>query len=498
MTRKENAMEQRSEQFKSNKSVFIVWTIEVVLLMGGFFFEVVKHNHDMRWYLRFLLVMAITFMPGMVEFLRSKGESKIFKYLIAVGYPLFCVYCQYYATTSIAALYLYPVFVLLILYLDEKVLLIASGLDLIGGIVVLILKFNSDGTDTAKIITEYEVIFACLILATAAIIVGIRVIRGNNQNKLDIVERLSNEAEEKSREILSASEAAEKRMQDIECAAGDNANSMKSMAQTINDIGNAIANISNNVQDEANAMSVANKKMGVIKDNTEELAKTILLVQESNDTNSRKLSLINAQAGELLEKSAVTKKNVDEVRELATKVAEVIGVIRQISGQTNLLALNASIEAARAGEAGRGFAVVAEEIRALADSTNKSVVEIENSITMLNESCDIASSSMDESVVSINTQTDSITEIDAAIREEATAMKHISDAISSINSEIMAMATANDNITEQTNNISAVTQEITSSAESAATMSNDVKKMSENILEDIKATNIELEKIKHI
>ena len=44
----------------------------------------------------------------------------------------------------------------------------------------------------------------------------------------------------------------------------------------------------------------------------------------------------------------------------------------------------------------------------------------------------------------------------------------------------------------------AVTEEITASAESAATMSNDVKKMSESILDDIKATNVELEKIKHI
>ncbi len=475
-----------------------MWTVEVVLLLGGFFFEVVKHNHDIKWYMKFVAFMAITYMPGMIEFLRTKGESKIFKYLIAVGYPLFCVYCQFYATTSIAALYVYPVFVLLILYLDERVLLITAGFDLLGGIIVLILRLKAAGADTAKYITEYEVIFACLILATTAIIVGIRVIRSNNQTKLDMVEKLSNEAAEKSREILAASESAEKRMQGIESAAGDNANSMKSMAQTMNDISSAISNIADNVQDEANAMNVANKKMGVIKNNTEELAKTIILVQESNQANSEKVSLINAQAGELLEKSGITKQKVDDVRELATKVTEVIGVIRQISGKTNLLALNASIEAARAGEAGKGFAVVAEEIRALAENTNKSVVEIEESITKLNESCDIASSSMDESVVAINAQTGSITEIDSAIREEAEAMKHISDEIGSINSEIVAVAAANDSITEQTNNISAVAEEITASAESAATMSNDVKKMSESILDDIKATNLELEKIKHI
>ncbi len=491
-------MKQKSEQFKSNRSVFIVWTLVVVLLIVANFLEVVKQNHDMAWYLKFLGVMAVTFIPGQIEFFRTKAESKIFKYMIAVGYPIFCTYCLYNANTGVSVLYLYPVFVLVILYLDERAVFITSGLDFIGGVIVLILKLRTAGEGKAILITEYEIIFACLLVSTIGVIVGIRVIRSNNQNKLDVVEKLSTEAGQKSRDILAASEAAEKRMQDIEKAAGENTGSMKSMAQTMNDISSAIMNIADNVQEEANAMSVANKKMSVIKNNTEELAKTILMVQESNEANSQKVSLINTQASELLEKSGITKQKVDDVRELATKVTEVIGVIRQISGKTNLLALNASIEAARAGEAGKGFAVVAEEIRALAENTNKSVVEIEESITKLNESCDIASSSMDESVVAINTQTDSITEIDSAIQEEAAAMRHISDEINAINSEILAVANANGNITEQTNNISAVTEEITASAESAAAMSNEVKKMSESILDDIKATNLELEKIKQM
>jgi methyl-accepting chemotaxis protein len=72
--------------------------------------------------------------------------------------------------------------------------------------------------------------------------------------------------------------------------------------------------------------------------------------------------------------------SVDVIAELerrASEIADITGVVAGISDQTNLLALNAAIEAARAGDHGRGFAVVAEEVRALAESSEKSAKAIQ-------------------------------------------------------------------------------------------------------------------------
>src|SRR6201991_3506168 len=76
------------------------------------------------------------------------------------------------------------------------------------------------------------------------------------------------------------------------------------------------------------------------------------------------------------ERQVASAKIIGELQRRARDISEITGTVSRISDQTNLLALNAAIEAARAGDHGRGFAVVAEEVRALAETSDKSALDV--------------------------------------------------------------------------------------------------------------------------
>jgi methyl-accepting chemotaxis protein len=173
---------------------------------------------------------------------------------------------------------------------------------------------------------------------------------------------------------------------------------------------------------KANLMDIQGNMAESVSASKESLSNTDKLVDSISNISEKTNSVVATLDG-LNELSDSSMHTVQGLAERTEDIATILTLIKDISDQTNLLALNAAIEAARAGEHGRGFAVVADEVRKLADRTDKAVSEINISLQSMKQDVDSMSEQFTEIQGGISSSNELITELNICLEDDATQMK---------------------------------------------------------------------------
>ncbi|MBN0980184.1 MULTISPECIES: methyl-accepting chemotaxis protein [Pseudomonas] len=178
-----------------------------------------------------------------------------------------------------------------------------------------------------------------------------------------------------------------------------------------------------------------------------------------------------AQIERLADEVARSTDAMAHLQQESNKIGSVMDVIKAVAEQTNLLALNAAIEAARAGEAGRGFAVVADEVRGLAQRTQKSTEEIEGLVAGLQNGTQQVANVMNNS----RSLTDSSVEL---TRKAGVSLENITRTVSNIQSMNQQIAAAAEQQSAVAEEISRSIVNVRDVSEQTATASDETAKSS--------------------
>ncbi|WP_254917724.1 methyl-accepting chemotaxis protein, partial [Vibrio sp. V11_P1A41T118] len=177
----------------------------------------------------------------------------------------------------------------------------------------------------------------------------------------------------------------------------------------------------NEIDQLATAMSEMTSTVQTVAEHAQNASALTEQASGQAETGQRFVKGTITKMSELSKDIAASAQAVNQVEERVVAIGSVVGTIQSISEQTNLLALNAAIEAARAGEAGRGFAVVADEVRNLAQRTQKATIEIQEMISQLQNSANSAVDLMEKSVVEaaegVELVTNAGTELDGIVNQ---------------------------------------------------------------------------------
>jgi len=259
---------------------------------------------------------------------------------------------------------------------------------------------------------------------------------------LDVAQRTLSRAQD----LSAASEQSEASAKEVLEMAGRAARNTQDSAAAVQQANAGVEEVSAGAQAGAKAAAAASERAA-------EIAKATEKGGDAVDEMAQLISQVSASGDQVGAAIAALANTV-------SGISGFVATITQIADQTNLLALNAAIEAARAGEAGRGFAVVAEEVRKLAEDSNRAAAEVGKLIGDISNRTDAATRDQKGSAEKVAQLVERARETKAAIDDVVAKVSVITENVQSIAATMQEQSASSQEMTAGMDHVAKSGQEI--------------------------------------
>ena len=478
------------EQFvRADKRVFILIGATLFYMVLSMLYAIVQKTASTGTYIQ-MVIFVLALCVSAAGYLMFRGRKLCGIVMTGMGALSFLVMmCM--GAEELTYVYAFPIMTAAITYLNKRYAWYGTSVIVVANIVRTV-RDASEGTMDVGFAMIRWTITILICLATYSVM---DITQKFNEENMGNIRGAAARQEKKKKKMVAAAEEINRNFENANKMLGDLKESIDTNSFSMNNIAASTENTAQAIQEQADMCNTIQESSDLAGKESTRVGEISRAASQNVEEGTRLVRELKGQAEGV---ESASKETVEATARLTARVDEVksiVGDILNISSQTNLLALNASIEAARAGDAGKGFAVVADEIRQLSEQTKDATGRITHIIKDLIEDARSASDSLENSVESINRQTEMIEVAKKKFEEIDGEVGGLTDSIHNMEMTIGEILQATGIIAERITNLSASSEEVAAYSEAGVkTASEAARQMEEcgKVLDNIRALSQEL------
>ncbi len=478
------------EQFvRADKRVFILIGATLFYMVLSMLYAIVQKTASTGTYIQ-MVIFVLALCVSAAGYLMFRGRKLCGIVMTGMGALSFLVMmCM--GAEELTYVYAFPIMTAAITYLNKRYAWYGTSVIVVANIVRTV-RDASEGTMDVGFAMIRWTITILICLATYSVM---DITQKFNEENMGNIRGAAARQETITKKMVAAAEEINRNFENANKMLGDLKESIDTNSFSMNNIAASTENTAQAIQEQADMCNTIQESSDLAGKESTRVGEISRAASQNVEEGTRVVRELKGQAEGV---ESASKETVEATARLTARVDEVksiVGDILNISSQTNLLALNASIEAARAGDAGKGFAVVADEIRQLSEQTKDATGRITHIIKDLIEDARSASDSLENSVESINRQTEMIEVAKKKFEEIDGEVGGLTDSIHNMEMTIGEILQATGIIAERITNLSASSEEVAAYSEAGVkTASEAARQMEEcgKVLDNIRALSQEL------